>query len=73
MDDPQTMSVADAARQLGVSRNTAYKLAASGELPGVVRLGHRRVVSRRVLERFLEGGGLAGDAGIPVDPRTLPR
>ena len=53
-----TISVASAAKLLGIGRQTAYELARRGELPGALRLGHRIVVSRRALSRFLDGEGI---------------
>jgi excisionase family DNA binding protein len=50
-----TTSVEEAARQYGIGRTLAYELARSGELPGVIRLGGRYVVSRAVIERTLDG------------------
>lgn len=50
----RTLSVTEAARLLGIGRSLAYELARRGELPGAIRLGHRVVVSRAVLERLLE-------------------
>ena len=50
-----TVTVEQAARILGLSRGTAYSMAASGELPGARRLRRRIVVSRKALEAFLEG------------------
>ena len=55
--DCQTMTVPEAARALGLARNTAYALAARGELPGVLRLGRRWVVSRVALQRALIEAG----------------
>ena len=52
---PRTISVEDAARELGIGRQLAYQLARTGELPGVLRLGHRFVVSRERLEQALAG------------------
>jgi excisionase family DNA binding protein len=52
---PQTISVEEAARQLGIGRTLAYELARSGELPGAIKLGGRIVVSERALERALDG------------------
>lgn len=47
---PRLLSVADAAAWLGIPRATAYRLAASGELP-VRRLGGRiYVVSSKLIE-----------------------
>jgi excisionase family DNA binding protein len=40
-----TTSVEEAASLLGIGRGLAYELARRGELPGVIRLGHRYVVS----------------------------
>ena len=42
--EPATMKVEEAARILGIGRQTAYDLAARGELPGALRLGRRWVV-----------------------------
>lgn len=51
--EPLTYSVPEAARLLGINRNTAYELAARGELP-TIRLGKRIVVVRAGLQRLLE-------------------
>ena len=51
----QTLNVETAAKMLGIGRQTAYDLAFKGELPGALRLGRRIVVSRRILEAFLDG------------------
>lgn len=58
-----TITVEQAAKRLGVSRNTCYNLAAKGELPGAIRLGKRIVVSIYQFERFLRGenNGNKGD------------
>ena len=48
------MSVEDAASTLGIGRSLAYDLARRGELPGVLRLGAKRLrVSRIALESYL--------------------
>ena len=49
-----TITVEAAAHYLGIGRQTAYELARRGELPGARRLGCRIVVSRKVVEAFLE-------------------
>ena len=49
-----TIKVDEAARILGIGRQTAYDLARQGKLPGALRLGRRIVVSRRALEAFLD-------------------
>ena len=51
-----TLKVKQAAAMLGISKNLAYELARRGELPGVIRLGQKRlVVSRLAIERLLQG------------------
>ena len=50
-----TMSITQAAQLLGIGRQTAYDLAAQGKLPGARRLAGRIIVSKRALERFLDG------------------
>ena len=52
----QTINVEDAAKILGIGRQTAYDLAAQGKLPGAMRLGGRILVSKKLLEAFLSGG-----------------
>ncbi len=52
---PLTVSVPVAAKLYGISRGYAFELAKRGELPGAVKLGGRIVVSRRILERTLNG------------------
>ncbi len=52
--EPGTVTVREAARVLGIGLNTAYELARKGELPGVIRLGGRFVVSKAALHRLLE-------------------
>jgi len=59
--EPLTMTVGEAARKLGISRASAYELARRGELPGATRLGGRVVVSRRQLERVVNGEPEQGD------------
>ena len=54
---PPTISVAHAAKLLGVSRSAAYRAAARGELP-TIAFGRRRLVpTRRLLEML----------GLPVE------
>lgn len=47
-----TLSIEEAGRALGLSRNSAYEAARRGELP-VLRFGRRIVVSRARLEAML--------------------
>jgi excisionase family DNA binding protein len=50
----RTLTIPEAARVLGIGRNSAYEAAQRGELP-TVRLGRRVLVPRDALDRFLEG------------------
>lgn len=51
-----TLTVKEAAAVLGISKNLAYELARRGELPGVIRLGEKRmVVSAIQLDNLLKG------------------
>ena len=52
-----TMKVEEAAAILGIGRQTAYDLASQGKLPGLIKLGRRLVVSRKVLDDLLSGRG----------------
>ena len=47
-----TLSVVEAARIMGVSKNVAYEAARRGEIPSI-RLGGRILVPRAALERLL--------------------
>ena len=48
--------VQEVADALGVSRELVKHMIRTGELPSV-KLGRRRLISRKALERFLAGGG----------------
>jgi len=51
-----TLKIKEAAAMLGISKNLAYELARRGELPGVIKLGQKRlVVSKLAIERLLQG------------------
>jgi excisionase family DNA binding protein len=50
------LTIPEVAQTLGISRGLAYQLAKQGELPGLVRIGQKRVVcSKEAVERFLRG------------------
>lgn len=54
--DRLTLSIRETAVVLGISRNLCYQLAREGKLPGVIKLGDKRlVVSRVQLENLLQG------------------
>ena len=56
MSERLTYTVEEAGRLLGLSRNSTYEAARTGELP-TIRLGRRLLVPRAALERLLESAG----------------
>ncbi len=48
----RTVSIPDAARILGIGRNSAYEAAARGQIP-TIRLGRRLLVPTDALDRML--------------------
>jgi excisionase family DNA binding protein len=50
----RTISVEEAARQLGISRTSAYTYANDGLIP-TIKLGDRLLVPKAAFERLLEG------------------
>jgi excisionase family DNA binding protein len=58
---PETISVSEAARILGLSRNGAYAAVARGELP-VIRIGRKLLVPKRRLMAMLEAPAEKGAA-----------
>jgi excisionase family DNA binding protein len=52
------MTVADAAKDLGVSRKTVYALLESGSLMGLKAKGSVKLVSKESLDRFRSRGEL---------------
>ena len=54
MEEKLTVSVTEAAKLLGLSRNSAFEAARRGDLP-VVRVGRRLLVSRRRLLEMIDG------------------
>jgi predicted DNA-binding transcriptional regulator AlpA len=56
--EKMTLSIPEVAETLGISRNLAYELATQDKLPGLIRLGQKRVVcSKLAIERLLQGNG----------------
>ena len=51
---PETMTVEEAARRLGISKSSAYEALKRAEVPGL-HIGGRWVVPRARFERFLRG------------------
>ncbi len=48
-----TISLDDAGRRLGISRNSAYKAAGRGDIP-TIRIGRRLLVPRAAFERLFD-------------------
>ena len=59
--DVDLVSMADAAEQLGIHRETAYQLARTGRFPGdaAIRIGESWRVSLPKLRRYLHGEEVA--------------
>jgi excisionase family DNA binding protein len=51
----QTYSIKEAARRLGIGRNSAYEAARRGDIPSI-KIGRRLLVPRAALDRLLESG-----------------
>jgi excisionase family DNA binding protein len=54
----RTLTVEEAAKELGISKASAYEAARTGELP-TIRIGKRILVPVAALERMLEGAAHA--------------
>ena len=52
--EPEFISVKEAARRLGIGRNTAYLRAADGSLPAY-RIGRRLLIPRAAIDRMAAG------------------
>jgi len=62
-NDRLTYSIPEACALLGISRNLGYELARREELPGLIRLGRKRVViSKLAIDRLLQGEDKAKDS-----------
>lgn len=60
---PFAMSLNDAARWIGVSRSTIYRLVARGEIPRI-KIGRRTVVLSSHLAEFLHGQEQIGTQAV---------
>jgi excisionase family DNA binding protein len=68
--EPLLLSVREAARSLGISRNLCYQLVAEGRLPNV-RLGRRVLIPRWGLEQWITQESGLPQPSLPVV--TLPQ
>jgi excisionase family DNA binding protein len=53
-DQRKTVTISEAAAELGISRNSAYQAATKGEIP-TIRVGRLLLVPRAALDRMLSG------------------
>lgn len=61
MTELQVMTVPEAGKRLGVSRNSAYEAARRGEIP-TLRIGKRLVVPIEAFNRLLDQAGQQTEA-----------
>ena len=61
MGERRTTSIEEAARELGLSRNSAYDAAKRGDLP-TIRMGRRLLVPRAALEALLNPAAAKSEA-----------
>ncbi|MEZ4552512.1 MAG: helix-turn-helix domain-containing protein [Dehalococcoidia bacterium] len=54
--ETRTMSIEDAAKELGIGRQLAYDAVRRGEIPSI-RIGRRVLIPREGFERMLAGSG----------------
>ena len=66
------ISVAEAARRLGISESAAYRLAAAGTLPGQVKLPGTRSSTRVAVVAVPPGAAKAGTRPRPKRTNTRP-
>jgi excisionase family DNA binding protein len=66
-DERRTLTVEQAARELGIGRTLAFQMARDGRLP-VIRFGRRVLVARSTIERLLS---CDSQTGID-DPQRTP-
>jgi excisionase family DNA binding protein len=56
---PDLLTMAEAAKRIGMHKDTLYKLARTGQFSPAVRIGSKWLVSVPRLERFLHGEPVA--------------
>ena len=56
-------TIPEAAKKLGIGRNTAYEAARRGQIP-TIKIGKRLLVPREALERLLAGAKVKMDSGL---------
>jgi excisionase family DNA binding protein len=58
--EPQLLHIEEAAHLLRISRSRAYEMAASGTMPGLLRVGRSLRVSRRRLDAWIAEASAPG-------------
>jgi len=53
-----TVTIPAAGKLIGLSRGASYEAAKRGDMPGVLRIGRRLMVSKAALQRALDNGWL---------------
>lgn len=69
--DPLVLSVAKAAKSLGVSDDLVYELIERGQLP-CLRLGRRKLIPRRAIELLVENAMDGFDPEAALDSLVRP-
>lgn len=52
--DPRTITVEQAAAELGIGRNQAYEAVHAGQIPSI-RIGRRILIPKEAFERLISG------------------
>jgi excisionase family DNA binding protein len=69
--EPELLSIEEAGRILRIGRSTAYDMAASGTMPGLIRLGRSLRVSRRRLLEWIDDQTNGGVTLTGVTPQEF--
>ena len=56
LDETLTMTVPEWGKSWGLSRGASYAAAARGDIPGLIRIGKRLMVSKIAAQKALEHG-----------------
>ncbi len=56
MGDKKVLTIIETAKELGISKGSAYEAARTGEIP-TIRIGRRLIVPRAALDKMLDQAG----------------
>ena len=56
MGEKKVITIMEAAKELGISKGSAYEAARSGQIP-TIRIGRRLIVPRAAFDKMLEQAG----------------